>query len=413
MRSGSSPRRWRRRSSARSSPVPPGAPGRRGRRPGHDRRGGVAGRPAGGRRGLRAGRLPGLRDARRRPGHRRAGPGGAGVEQAARPRRRRRGRVQRRAARRSTSSTTSWRTWSRATIDDTPGGGGGPGRAAGQDPRPRHRPAPGHARRRCPATSTPRTTAPTPVDIRPTVLASAGDGTFSAMNFNGRLYVLLVGGTQPRGPHRPREGGAAAERRVELRRHPDRHRGRPRHHRPRPPGARGAPTCRRPTRPSARGLAALAGSQQPDGSWLSFGVADPNSTALAVLGIRATGGDPNTPCWREALDDAWAGRALRRPGRLAARRAGRRRSHRVAGRRVRRDHVRHQPGGAGDPRAQPALRRRSRRAPAVRRRRRRGAVRPRRLRRPARPAGRRRRATAYQAEPPARRGVRGVGRSAR
>ena len=36
-----------------------------------------------------------------------------------------------------------------------------------------------------------------PVDIRPTVLASAGDGTFSAMTFNGRLYVLLVGGTQP------------------------------------------------------------------------------------------------------------------------------------------------------------------------------------------------------------------------
>ena len=55
------------------------------------------------------------------------------------------------------------------------------------------------------------------------------------------------------------------------------------------------------------GLAALAGSQQPDGSWLSFGVEDPNSTALATLGIRATGGDPNTPCWREALDDAWAG----------------------------------------------------------------------------------------------------------
>jgi len=145
-----------------------------------------------------------------------------------------------------------------------------------------------------------------PVDIRPTVLASAGDGTFSAMTFNGRLYVLLVGGTQP----------AVLIDHVKAAQQPNgawNFSGTPSGHSVdadttglalQALSVRDVPS----SDPAIRnGLAALAESQQPDGSWLSFGVEDPNSTALATLGIRATGGDPNTPCWREALDDAWAG----------------------------------------------------------------------------------------------------------
>ena len=227
------------------------------------------------------------------------------------------------------------------------------------------------------------------MDIRPTVLASAGDGTFSAMTFNGRLYVLLVGGTQP----------AALIAHVKAAQQPN--------------GAwnfAGTPTGTAvdpdttglalqalavrdvpSTDPAVRrGLAALARSQQPDGSWLSFGVDDPNSTALAVLGIRATGGDPNTPCWREALDDAWAGVPYADPADW------------LRGEQADDGHIAAPADEFGvttfatsqavqailglNPLFDARLAR-----TRVRGRRRRGALRPRGLRRPARPAGRRRR----------------------
>jgi hypothetical protein len=147
-----------------------------------------------------------------------------------------------------------------------------------------------------------------PVDIRPAVLLSEGNGTYPFMTFSGRLYVLLVGAAQA-GPAplieavrdaqqangawnfagAPSGDGADADTTgLALQ-------------------ALGVAGVAPGDAVVRRGLAALAGAQQDDGSWLSFGVADPNSTSLAVLGIRATGGDPQTSCWREATNPAWAG----------------------------------------------------------------------------------------------------------
>ena len=228
----------------------------------------------------------------------------------------------------------------------------------------------------------------TPVDIRPTVLASAGDGTFSAMTFNGRLYVLLVGGTQPsvlidhvKAAQQPNGAwnfggtpsghsvdadttGLALQALVVA------------------PSRRTIPPSGRPGRPgrepaTRRELAVVRrGGSQLD--------------RARGAGHPATGGDPNTPCWREALDDAWAGVHYADPADWLRGEQADGRPHRGPGRRVRRHHLRDQPGGAGDPRAQPAVRRRLART-SVRGRRRRRAVRPLGLRRSARPPRRRRR----------------------
>ncbi|HEY3724202.1 MAG TPA: hypothetical protein VGN59_12690 [Acidimicrobiia bacterium] len=48
-----------------------------------------------------------------------------------------------------------------------------------------------------------------------------------------------------------------------------------------------------------RALTFLADNVQSDGAWQSFGADDPNSTALAVLGITAAGYDPTESCWRD------------------------------------------------------------------------------------------------------------------
>jgi hypothetical protein len=155
---------------------------------------------------------------------------------------------------------------------------------------------------------------PDPVDMRPTVLASEGDGSFPNMTFTGRLYVLLVGaGTS---------GPAALVDEVRAAQQPN--------------GAwnfNGTPTGTaidpdttalalqalatahvQSTDPTVqKGLAALALAQQPSGAWLSFGTPDPNSVSEAVLGIRASGGDPQSPCWREAVNPAWAGVPYAKP----------------------------------------------------------------------------------------------------
>ena len=50
-----------------------------------------------------------------------------------------------------------------------------------------------------------------------------------------------------------------------------------------------------------QGLAFLATRQQANGSWQSFGSADPNSTSTAVLAITAAGFNVETPCWRNTV----------------------------------------------------------------------------------------------------------------
>src|SRR4051812_47171206 len=153
-----------------------------------------------------------------------------------------------------------------------------------------------------------------PVNMGPTVLASEGDGSFPTMTFTGRLYVLLIG-AGPAGPAALIDAVRAAQQ---------------------PNGAwnfNGTPTgaaidpdttglslqalaaagVRSTDATVQRGLAALAEAQQPSGEWLSFGAPDPNSTDEAVLGIRASGADPQSPCWREAINPAWAGVPYARP----------------------------------------------------------------------------------------------------
>jgi hypothetical protein len=48
-------------------------------------------------------------------------------------------------------------------------------------------------------------------------------------------------------------------------------------------------------------LAFFATNFQADGAWQSFGADDPNSTALAVLGLTAAGYDVATSCWRDTF----------------------------------------------------------------------------------------------------------------
>jgi hypothetical protein len=53
-------------------------------------------------------------------------------------------------------------------------------------------------------------------------------------------------------------------------------------------------------------LGFFAANQQANGSWQSFGLDDPNSTALAIFGITALGFDVESPCWRDTADPTLA-----------------------------------------------------------------------------------------------------------
>ena len=58
----------------------------------------------------------------------------------------------------------------------------------------------------------------------------------------------------------------------------------------------------------AKALGLLARSINPDGSWPSlFSSADPNSTALGILGVTAAGYDVNSSCWRDEFYHEGAG----------------------------------------------------------------------------------------------------------
>ncbi len=60
-------------------------------------------------------------------------------------------------------------------------------------------------------------------------------------------------------------------------------------------------------------LVFLSNNQQATGAWQSFGADDPNSTALAMLGITAAGYDVTSPCWRDTATPTKAGTAYSRP----------------------------------------------------------------------------------------------------
>ncbi len=98
-------------------------------------------------------------------------------------------------------------------------------------------------------------------------------------------------------------------------------------------------------------LGFFAANQQASGAWQSFGSDDPNSTALAILGITAAGYDADSPCWRDTADPSMAGTAYANPSTWLASQqsqpAGRCRPHREPQRPVRREHVRHVADGRG------------------------------------------------------------------
>jgi hypothetical protein len=54
-------------------------------------------------------------------------------------------------------------------------------------------------------------------------------------------------------------------------------------------------------------LVFFADNQQASGAWQSFGTDDPNSTSLSVLGITAAGYDVESSCWRDTADPAKVG----------------------------------------------------------------------------------------------------------
>ncbi len=60
-------------------------------------------------------------------------------------------------------------------------------------------------------------------------------------------------------------------------------------------------------------LALFAANQQPSGAWQFFGDDDPNSTAMAMLGIVAAGFDPMTSCWRDTVAPELVGTPYARP----------------------------------------------------------------------------------------------------
>ena len=140
------------------------------------------------------------------------------------------------------------------------------------------------------------------VDLR--ALIDAGhksNGSYGA--FNATLYAAIakrkLGGV-PADTLAYIRAAQDAERWLELRRRPDGRGGRRghRHDRAGGPGTRRR-TCREGDGTLRRALTFLANNYQTDGAWQSFGSDDPNSTALAVLGITAAGYDPTASCWRD------------------------------------------------------------------------------------------------------------------
>ncbi|MEJ7585900.1 MAG: DUF4214 domain-containing protein [Acidimicrobiales bacterium] len=148
------------------------------------------------------------------------------------------------------------------------------------------------------------------VDLRARILAAAGTGDYGGLAFNARLYVAialtLLGDPIPaalvsavRAAQQANGGwsfsgnpggadldidttGLALQTLI----------------------AAGLPVADEGVR---RGVRFLAGTQRPSGAWSAFGSDDPNSTALAVLGITATGGDVTNPCWRNNAELGFAG----------------------------------------------------------------------------------------------------------
>jgi hypothetical protein len=62
-----------------------------------------------------------------------------------------------------------------------------------------------------------------------------------------------------------------------------------------------------------KALAFFASNFQASGAWQSFGADDPNSTALAILGLTAAGFDVTTSCWRDTVAPDLAGTAYVSP----------------------------------------------------------------------------------------------------
>ena len=62
-----------------------------------------------------------------------------------------------------------------------------------------------------------------------------------------------------------------------------------------------------------RALGYLVTRQDPSGAFRSYGAADPNATAMAMLAITAAGFDPTTSCWRDTAVPARSGTAYGDP----------------------------------------------------------------------------------------------------
>jgi hypothetical protein len=57
----------------------------------------------------------------------------------------------------------------------------------------------------------------------------------------------------------------------------------------------------------------FAANQQADGAWQFFGVDDPNSTAVAIIGITAVGFDVESRCWRDTALPSTSGTVYASP----------------------------------------------------------------------------------------------------
>ena len=69
----------------------------------------------------------------------------------------------------------------------------------------------------------------------------------------------------------------------------------------------------RPTPRCRRRSASSPPTSRASGAWQSFGSDDPNSTALAIVGITALGYDVESPCWRNTIDPTKAATAYASP----------------------------------------------------------------------------------------------------
>jgi len=148
------------------------------------------------------------------------------------------------------------------------------------------------------------------VNLVTLVTSAAGDGSYSSMAFNGRLYTALAlrllaqpipaalvanirAGQQANGGWNytglpagtdfdPDTTGLAVQALV-------------------------AAGLGRTDPSIAKALTAFATNQSASGAWSAFGADDPNSTSLAMLAITAVGGDVSSPCWRDLAVPAKAG----------------------------------------------------------------------------------------------------------